>query len=496
MGVEVQAVMDYSPISIPEKSRPREEVLEAMRSFGRADPDYKSGKTWSLVYYLGKAHTQFLIDAHGMYFSANGLNPMAFKSLKRFESEVIRMTATLLHGDENVCGTMTAGGTESCLLAVKTYRDLAKSRPVSVKKPEMILPESAHVAWEKGATYFGVKAVHVPLDKNFCVDVNAVKKRINHRTIMILGSAPQYPQGMIDPIEDLGRLAQEKKIPLHVDACVGGYLLPFVEQLGHNVPRFDFRVPGVTSISADVHKYGYAAKGASVILYRNVDYLKHQIFVYENWPGGVFASPALLGTRPGGSIAAAWAAMQAMGQEGYLENARIIMETTGCLMDGVNRINGLEVLGDPPMSLFAFHSTDKKVNIYAVGDRMEEKGWHIDRQQRPECLHAMVMPLHADVTSRYLTDLAEAVEHVRHHPELAHKGAAAMYGMIANVPLRGMIRKEVVKMMTDMYGPAGKMPDLAGSELSGDTERGTGQKAGWAEKAAMAFVRLKHKFGR
>jgi len=483
-------------MSIPEKSRPREEVLDAMRSFGQADPDYKSGRTWSLVYYLGEEYTQFLKDAHGMFFSANGLNPMAFKSLKRFESEVIRMTATLLHGDENVCGTMTAGGTESCLLAVKTYRDLAGSKRPAVRKPEMILPESAHVAWEKGAKYFGVRAVHAPLDKNFCVDVNAVKKKISRRTVMILGSSPQYPHGMIDPIEELGRLAQEKNIPLHVDACVGGYLLPFVEQLGHPVPLFDFRVPGVTSISADTHKYGYAAKGASTILYRNINYLKHQMFVYENWPGGVFASPAILGTRPGGSIAAAWAAMQAMGREGYLENARAIMKTTRYLMDGINRIRGLRVLGDPPMSLFAFNSTDKKVDIYAVGDCMEKKGWHIDRQQRPECLHAMVTPLHSDVASRYLTDLAEAVEHVRRHPELAARGAAAMYGMIANVPLRGMIRKEVMNMMTDMYGPAGKMPDLAKNEFSGNMEDVTGQKPGWATKAAMAFVRLKRKFGR
>jgi len=488
--------MDSNPMSIPEKSRPREEILDAMRSFGRADPDYKTGRTWSLVYYLGEEYTQFLKDAHGMFFSANGLNPMAFKSLKRFESEVIRMTSTLLHGDENVCGTMTAGGTESCLLAVKTYRDLVRSKRLSARKPEMILPESAHVAWEKGAKYFGVKAVHAPLDKNFCVDVNSVRKKINRRTIMILSSAPQYPHGMIDPIEDLGRLARKKNIPLHVDACVGGYLLPFVEQLGYEVPLFDFRIPGVTSISADTHKYGYAAKGASTILYRNIDYLKHQIFVYENWPGGVFASPAILGTRPGGSIAAAWAAMQAMGQEGYLENARVIMKTTGKLIDGINGIKGLEVLGDPPMSLFAFHSIDKKVNIYAVGDCMEKKGWHIDRQQRPECLHAMVTPLHSDVASRYLTDLAEAVEYVRNHPELTTQGAAAMYGMIANVPLRGMIRKEILKMMTDMYGPGGKTIDPANTGLSENTENTKRQKSDWATKAALAFVRLKRKFGR
>ncbi len=461
-----------------------------MRSYGMADPDYASGRMWSLVYYLGEEYTRFLKEAHGLYFSANGLNPMAFKSLQRFETEVIRMTAVLLNGDEHVCGVMTAGGTESCLLAVKTYRDLAKSRRSFKGTPEMILPESAHVAWEKGAGYFGVKAVHAPLDANYRVDVGAVKKRINRRTIMILGSAPQYPHGMIDPIEDLGQLAFKNHIPLHVDACVGGYLLPFVEQLGYPIPRFDFRVPGVTSISADTHKYGYAAKGAATILYRHAAYLKHQIFVYENWPGGVFASPALLGTRPGGCIAAAWAAMQAMGREGYLENARIIMKTTRHLIDGINAIPDLKVLGDPPMSLFAFQSTQKNLSIYAIADRMEKKGWHIDRQQRPDCLHAMVMPLHAEVASRYLADLAEAVEYVRRHPEQASRGTAAMYGMMAHIPLRGMVRKEVLKIMTDIYTPGGKPLRLPGME---DGHKTSGQQTGWAAKAAMAYVRLKRK---
>lgn len=478
---------------IPQKGRPHEEILEDMRSFGRSDPDYKNGRTWSLVYYLGEEYTRFLKKAHGLYFSANGLNPMAFRSLKRFESEVVRMTATLLNGDDKVCGTMTNGGTESCLLAVKTYRDLAKAKKTLVGKPEMILPASAHVAWEKGAEYFGVTVVHAPLDEAYRVDLSAVKKRINRRTIMILGSAPQYPHGMIDPIEALGALAQKHHIPLHVDACVGGYLLPFVEKLGFPVPPFDFRVPGVTSISADTHKYGYAAKGASTILYRNVDYLKHQLFVYENWPGGIFGSPGLLGTRPGGSIAAAWAAMQALGESGYLTNARAIMETTHRLMDGINQIDGLEVLGNPPMSLFAFRSNDRRVNIYAVGDYMEATGWHMDRQQKPECLHAMVTPRHANVVNQYLSDLDDAVNHVRQNPKLAVQGAAAMYGMIAHVPLRGMIRKEVTKMMLEMYGPDGHIPDQAGNGQFEAMDGPAHAKTNWATRAARAYLKLKQK---
>jgi sphinganine-1-phosphate aldolase len=462
--------MISSKMKLPATGRPYREILEQMKSYSGGDPDYKKGRTWSLVYYLGEEYTRFLEEAHNLFFSANGLNPMAFQSLKRFEHEVVHMTADLLNGDEQTCGVMTSGGTESCLLAVKTCRDLARARRPWIRRPEMILPESAHVAWEKAAGYFGVKAVHAPLGRDYRVDAEAVAKRVNRKTILLLGSAPQYPHGVVDPIEALGEIAVAKKIPLHVDACVGGYLLPFVERLGHPVPPFDFRVPGVTSISADTHKYGYAAKGASTILYRSMDIFKHQFFVFENWPGGVFASPALLGTRPGGSIAAAWAALQAMGQEGYLDQARQIMETTRRLKKGIAAIDGLRILGDPPMSLFAFESTDPQVAIFAVGDRMEVRGWHLDRQQRPECLHAMVTPLHAEVVDNYLEDLRTSVAEVRKNPDLAEQGSAALYGMIANVPMRGIIRNNVMKMMMEMYGPEGRLPDLAAAAAKVDPE--------------------------
>ncbi|MBA3012198.1 MAG: aspartate aminotransferase family protein [Proteobacteria bacterium] len=467
-------------IVIPEKGRNREAILEEMREFGKNDPDYKNGKTWSLVYYLGEAYAQFLNEAGQMYASSNGLNPMAFQSLKRFETEVVRMTATLLNGDDEVAGIMTSGGTESCLLAVKTYRDMARKK--GIKKPEMILPESAHVAWEKGAQYFNVKAVHVPLDKDYRVDADKVRKAVNKRTVMILGSAPGYPHGVVDPIEQLGAIALEKKVPLHVDACVGGYLLPFVERLGYRVPKFDFRVQGVTSISADTHKYGFSAKGASTILYRNMDILEHQMFVFTEWPGGIFASPGLLGTRPGGNIAAAWAAMQAMGEDGYLENAKIIMETTQQLIQGIGAIEGLEVVGRPDMSLVAYRSTSNRINIYALGDQMEKKGWHIDRQQKPECLHAMVTPLHRQVMTQYLADLKESLEYVRSNPKLSLQGGAATYGMVSKIPFRGMVKKNVLKMMREMYGPSGKALDFSKSD--------TGQK-GFVEKIARLFLKFK-----
>ncbi|MCP4020886.1 MAG: aspartate aminotransferase family protein [Desulfobacteraceae bacterium] len=452
--------------SIPLNSKPYQEVLESMQSFGKDDAKYKNGRTWSLVYHLNDEHTQFLKDAHGLYFSENGLNPMAFKSLKRFEHEVVKMAAGLLNGDQNVVGTMTSGGTESCLLPVMTYRERAKAKKrIGSIKPEIIAPQSIHVAWEKACKYFNVKMVSIPLKKDFRVDVMALKKKINKHTIMIVASAPSYPHGVIDPIEEIGQVALERKIPFHVDACLGGFFLPFMEQIGFTLPAFDFRVPGVTSISADVHKYGFAAKGVSILLYRNMEYLKHQFFIHQDWPGGVFASPALLGTRPGGPIAAAWAAMNALGKKGYQKITGQIMGCTKKLMDGINTIDGLAIMGRPHMSVFAYASTDPVINIFAVGDVMEDKGWHIDRLQRPEGLHAMVTPAHEAAADQYLMDLREAVDFVRENPQLGSKGNAAMYGMIANIPFRGMIKKQVLKMMEKMYGPDCEMPlDQEGKE--------------------------------
>jgi glutamate/tyrosine decarboxylase-like PLP-dependent enzyme len=471
--------MNKTEVRLPRKGKSKTEVLKEMRAFARGDADYRGAKTWSLVYYLDDEHTKFLHEAYGLFFSENALNPMAFLSLKRMEAEVVRMTAGLLRGDRNVVGTMTSGGTESCLLAVKTARDRARRRKRWLK-PEMIVPASVHVAFRKAAEYFGVKAVYAPLDKNYRVDARAVKKLISRNTVLIVGSAPSYPHGMIDPIEDLARLAKRRGIPLHVDSCLGGFLLPFVEKLGYPIPPFDFRVPGVTSMSADVHKYGYAAKGASVILYRDMDHLKRQFFICDDWPGGVFASPALLGTRPGGAIAAAWAAMQALGEDGYLKAAKAAMETTRRLIDGIQAIPPLRVIARPPMSVFAYQSTSPELSIFAVGDQMEKRGWHIDRVQRPDGLHAMVTPRHAMVVDQYLADLRESVDEVRRHPELAERGGAAMYGIIAHIPLRGMIRNEMMKMMEDMYGPDGQMPPL--------TE---GPPDDLATKAGLLFLRLR-----
>ena len=445
--------------ALPPEGRATDEVLAQLRGYGADDPDYKANRLWSLVYYLGEEHEAFMGEAYRAFSSANGLNPAAFKSLKRFETEIIAAVADLFHGGAETCGVVTSGGTESCLLAVKTYRDLARARR-GVKRPEMVLPVTAHVAWFKAAEYFDVKPRLLPLDAQLRADAGKLASLVNRNTVMVLGSAPEYPHGTIDPIEAFGAITQTRGVPLHVDACVGGFILPFMAMNGRKLPLWDYRVPGVTSISADLHKYGFAAKGASTISYRNLDYLKHQMFVYPDWPGGVFASPALLGTRPGGAYAAAWAALQHFGESGYRDLAARTLQAFDTLRDGVAAMPELYVMGDPSGPLLGFGARDAAVNIFAVGDRMDAKGWTVNRLQRPDGLHAMVTAGHLPVVAQYLQDLREAVATVKANPGLAREGSAATYGMMSHVPLRGMVRGKVLDLFVQMYRAGGQQIDL------------------------------------
>ena len=444
---------------MPDIGHSGSDILSALDAFKEGDPNYKDGRLWSLVYYLDEDHSAFLKESYHRFACENGLNPAAFKSLKKFETEVISATADILNGTKDVCGVVTSGGTESCLMAVKTYRDMARDKR-RVKQPEMIMPETAHVAWFKASEYFGVKIRLVPLLDDFTPDLKKLERMINRRTVMILGSAPEYPHGTIDPIAAMGEIAQKRKIPLHVDACVGGFILPFMAMNGEELPLWDYRVPGVTSISADIHKYGYAAKGASTITYRNLDYLRYQMFVYQNWPGGVFASSALLGTRPGGAYAAAWGVLQYFGKKGYRALASDTLEAVNRLKAGVEEIPELAVIGNPQGPLFAYKSINPELNIYAVGDQMDAMGWQVNRNQYPPGLHAMVTAQHLKVVDQYLDDLKKAVATVRARPELAEEGGAATYGMLAHVPLRGMVKKKVLEMYSEQYRAGGGELDL------------------------------------
>ena len=447
--------------ALPEHGRPHDQILQDLRGFGAHDPNYKDARLWSLVYWLDEPYADFLGQAYQAYSSANGLNPSVFKSLKRFETQIIAATADLLHGGPETCGVVTSGGTESCLLAVKTYRDLARATR-GERRPEMIVPTTAHVAWFKASEYFGVKLRLLPLDERLHADVSKLEPMINRHTVMVLGSAPEYPHGSIDPIEAMGAIAQRRGVPLHVDACVGGFILPFMAMNGIALPPWDYRVPGVTSVSADLHKYGFAAKGASTITYRHLELLKHQMFVCQDWPGGVFASPALLGTRPGGAYAAAWAALQHFGVDGYRDLAARTSEAFARMRTGIEAMPELKVLGEPHGPLLAYGSATPQVNIFAVGDQLDARGWLVNRLQFPDGLHAMITAQHLPVVDDYLFDLQQAVAAVRADPSLAGKGRAATYGMMAHLPLRSMVRNKVLELFANSYRAGGAPLSLDG----------------------------------
>lgn len=451
---------DKVRVPFPEKGEDPKQIIEKLKGFKENDFKWDLGRVFCLTYPVDDSHHEFLKESYGEYISENFLNPMAFSSLKKMEREVVRMSIDLLNGDDECVGTMTSGGTESILMAVKAARELAKKKKPWILRPEVVAPISAHVAFEKACKYFGLKYVTVPLDKDFKVNMKALKRAIGPSTVMIVGSAPQYPQGVIDPIEDMGKMALKKNIPFHVDGCVGGFMLPWLEALGEDIPKFDFRVPGVTSMSADIHKYGFAAKGASVVLYKNMKYMKHQFFITASWPGGIYASPNFPGTRPGGAIAAAWATINKFGKDGYLNQAKRSLGVAKKFREEIEKIDGLKICGDPKGPVLSFESDDEGVSAYAIADIMTNKGWFFDRVQEPQAIHLTIMPLHDTSIDEFITDLREAVVTVRANPELAKSGDAAMYGMMAKVPVKGLVKKTVESVMESMWGPMGKAPDL------------------------------------
>jgi glutamate/tyrosine decarboxylase-like PLP-dependent enzyme len=407
-------------MKLPRHGTPKEEVLARMRERKTADADWEGGRTWSLVYPAGEAVDDMLRGANELYMFENALNPFRFPSLRTMEDEVCAMTADLLHAPESFGGAMTSGGTESILMGVKSARDRALAEK-GIEKPQALVPFSAHPAFAKACKYLGLELVQIPLDDDRRADVSAAAKLITDRTALVVGSAPNYPFGVVDPIPDLAALAGERGINFHTDACLGGFLLPFLEDLGEDIPPFDFRVPGVMTISADVHKYGYCTKGASVITHREKAHLhQYQLFVYDKWPGGLYGSFAMAGARPAAPIAAAWSIMNFLGRDGYQKLARVIRETTDKLRAGIEAIPELTIWADPVMSVMSFGS--EAIEIAAVGDVMDERGWHLDRQTGPDALHMMVSPGHAQVVDTFLEDLRFAVAN-----HGTSKGAEARY---------------------------------------------------------------------
>jgi glutamate/tyrosine decarboxylase-like PLP-dependent enzyme len=434
------------PTTLPKKGQPKDQVLATLKQKHEHDARWKDGRTFSLVYFAGDEVSDLVKQAYGEFIAENGLSPLAFPSLQTMECEVVSIAASLFHGDDEVAGTMTSGGTESIMMAIKTAREFGR-QVKGHKRPHVIFPASAHPAFDKAVHYFDVDFDHAPLLPDFRVDVAAMERLIRPETVLLVGSAPSYPQGVVDDIGAIAGLAKARGLLCHVDACLGGFFLPFARMLGRAIPRWDFEVDGVTSISADLHKYGYAAKGASVVLHRTGALRRHQFFTYGGWNGGLYASPSFCGTRPGGAIAAAWAVLHHLGEEGYLARASTILETTQQLQRGIEAC-GLTVLGAPVGSVFSFSSGE--LNVYELGDAMDARGWKLDRQQNPPALHLMVTPAHAPVAARFLTDLAACVSSLR-RGEPAPEGSAAMYGMVGAVPDRAQLDGFLVEFLDGLF---------------------------------------------
>jgi glutamate/tyrosine decarboxylase-like PLP-dependent enzyme len=390
-------------VTLPERGLPREALLATMKERKARDANWRDARTFSLVYPAGPEVDEILHDAANLYLHENALNPLRFPSLREMEVEVVADTAALLSAPAGAGGCMTSGGTESIIMAVYAARERAKAER-GVEHGVLVAPRTAHPAFAKAAKYLGLEHRQLPLDADLRADLAAAERLVDERTALVVGSAPNYPFGTVDPIPALAELAARRGISMHVDGCLGGFLLPFWERLGEPVPPYDFRVPGVTTMSADVHKYGYCVKGASVLVHRDEQHLvKYQRFLYTDWPGGLYFSQAIAGTRAAAPIAAAWAVTRRLGVEGYLSLARRVREATRKIQTGIAATPGLRLVGAPVMSVFAF--TSDAADPFALADRLEERGWCADRQKGPDALHLMLSPRHADVADEFVADL-------------------------------------------------------------------------------------------
>lgn len=442
---------------LPATGRPRDQILAELAEMRSLEESrWKQGFASGSVYHGDAEHVEFLNRAYGLHSQSNQLHPDLFPSAAKFEGEIVAMTAQMLSADrttapfgseEGICGSVTSGGSESILLAIKTYRDWARDKR-GITAPELVLPTSAHAAFHKAGQYFGVKLRVTPLDDDFRADVGAIEDAINDNTIAIVGSAINFPYGTIDPLEPMSQLVLSRGIGLHVDACLGGYFLPWAEKLGAPVPPFDFRLPGVTSMSCDTHKYGYAPKGSSVVLYRGMELRRYQYFTMSDWPGGFYYSPTFSGSRSGGLSAACWAALMAMGEQGYLDATRRILDAVAVMKQGIASIPELRLLGN---TVGAFAFTSDSLDSYQILDQMSYRQWMLTGLQHPAAIHLSPTQRHTQpgVAERFVEDLRESVNYVRDTPNI-EGGMAPIYGLAASVPDRTVVH-DMLKQLMDVY---------------------------------------------
>lgn len=445
-------------MAFPKAGLSTDAIFARLEAFRADDMPWRDGRTWAYVYDPGAEAEAIIKRAFTMYLTENALDPTVFPSTLRLENELVGIAAAHLGGDGEVAGNFTSGGTESIILAVKTARDWARRHRPSIREPEIVLPATAHAAFRKAAHYLDVKVVTADVDPvSFRADPEAVRRAITPDTIQLVGSAVSYAHGVVDPIRELGQIALEHDLLLHVDGCMGGFLLPFFRKLGCPVPDFDFSVPGVTSISMDFHKYAFAAKGASVVLHRNRDLRRFQIYTCADWAGYTVVNPTVQSSKSGGPLAAAWAVLQHFGEDGYLEIARSVLDATRRIADGVEQIPGLRLLGRPEMNLVAF--TSDEVSVFHVIDEMKARGWYVQPQlawgASKENIHLSINPASVRWVDALLADLRACVETARGMG--GGELAAKLRGALAHLD-PATLSDEQVRGLLSMAGVAGDGP--------------------------------------
>jgi glutamate/tyrosine decarboxylase-like PLP-dependent enzyme len=416
------------PHIIPATGLSAQRIASSFDEMSARDVQWRDGKAFSLAYNAGPEVLAIAEEAYRRFSGANALNTAAFPSLRQMQGEVLEMAGVWLGSPADAAGYFTSGGTESILMAVKAARDQFRTES-SITHPNMVLPTSAHAAFDKAAAYFGVELRRVDVLPDWRADVEAMAKMIDQNTILIIGSAPQYPQGVIDDIPALAALALQRKVNCHVDACMGGVSLAYLSRLGHQIPPWNLRVDGVTSISVDLHKFGYTSKGASVIMYASKRLRSYQGFITDQWLGGMYASSGMLGTKSGGAIAAAWAVMHFLGDDGYLRLTRSARVATEKLAHHISNHSELSLLAQPDALLLSFVAREpQRLNVYAVADEMWARGWYVDRQEPPQSLHCTVNAVHESVIDSMLADLDACISTVL---DTGRSGEVGAYGTLS-----------------------------------------------------------------
>lgn len=439
-------------MKIPEKSQPVEDVMGRLRAKKADDVDWRQGRTFAYIFGIGEEATRLAERAHTLFVWESALDPTVFPSTLHLETEIVAMAANHLGGDSEVVGNFTSGGTESVMLAVKTARDYARANNSKLQKPQMILPNTAHPCFHKAAHYLDVETVTIAVNpQTFRADVAAMEAAITDQTILLVGSATSYGHGVVDPITELGQVALKHNVLLHVDGCIGGFMLPLFRELGAEITPFDFSVPGVTSISMDLHKYAFAPKGASTVLYRNDRIRQHQIFTWSDWPGYALVNPTVQSTKSGGPMAATWALLTHLGMEGYLKEAAKLKGGMETIVAGVESIEGLRVLGKPEMSLIAVAC--EGLSVFRLSEEMRKLGWMMHPQMKMgelvENFHLTLMPCNVPQLDNWVDDLARTTAALRSETEST-----------VPTPIKAMVDSVDLSKVTD--GQLGELMGMAG----------------------------------